>query len=117
MTVEREKLLNLIQFMCSDDEGNWDQRAADELLANIKKEQKAAARHPYRVCWGYMCRSQRAFTTWPEALKFARTKRADNALTTYPEVVVYNDDHADGAEDTGASRYGLTEEEREEWEQ
>lgn len=65
----------------------------------------------YRVRWGYMERSECCLNTFPEALAFARRKRAANAKETYKSVSIYNDDKAD------QDSYGLTAQEQEEWQQ
>jgi hypothetical protein len=40
MTPEQreEGLLNLLRFMCSDDDGNWDEAAAEELRRACEKK-------------------------------------------------------------------------------
>lgn len=41
-----EQMLNLLRFMCSDDDDNWDQAKADKLLARIKKAQATRTKKP-----------------------------------------------------------------------
>jgi hypothetical protein len=65
---------------------------------------------PYIVRFGYQEASSIRCATFEMALKVARQKKALHAKDQYKSVSIYNEDRADG------DSYGLTEEERAQWE-
>ena len=65
---------------------------------------------PYAVHFGYMEASTIRCATFEMALKVARQKKALHAKDQYKSVSIYNENRAVG------DSYGLTEEERAEWE-
>ena len=74
------------------------------------------SRTPYRVAWGIGEVNESYFATWEEALSFARAVRADllKRRNPYDSVSIYNDATRD-LEPVGSNPTGLTNEEREEW--
>ncbi len=73
----------------------------------------------YRVAWGIGECNEHHCDTWPEALAFARERRATwsrEGSNPYWSISIYNDDLSDSSDDS-TNVTGLTDEQREEWEE